>query len=365
MDNKHEYLDRRALEYCNLNVNLYFACLWPAADDERLREQALHILGEECGQIIHERDVNLGYNGLFNFMVQIYEHQGWTGTYENRHMGVRVKVDKCHLEGKPTHAVIFECCSLERVAMAKEKIRKLFSMGNDAIHISDNDKETRLMAELLLNPNSRHHLRYGNPDSCTNFNQLFNEYRDRLKNYEHQDAYIIDSSSVLAVYGLRDCRDLDFLTTDPEWEQVLRECREIDNHASQLRYYQISLNDMLNNPQNYFVYRGVKFVSLNALKAMKQCRGEEKDKYDVKIIERFEKKGKVFAKPVPRKRERKKIRGRDILLWLKYKRKEIIEKILKYNVPGKILLKLMKPVARITHKEDKWSNYFAFWEKQR
>lgn len=359
-----KYLERMVLEYCNVSDNLYFACLWPAVDDALMHKQAVHILHKECGEIVYEKDVYLGYQGLLNFMSQIYGNQGRVETYENRHEGIKDKANKCYLKDKPTHIVIFECNLSEQLNRAKEKLRDLFCMKNNTVHISDNNAETRLMAELLLNPNSRHHLKYGNPSSCTNFNRLFDAYQEKLGNYAYRKEYIIDSSSVLAVYGLRDCRDLDFLTTDSEWKMVLQGCREIDNHKSQLPYYPVSFVDMLNNPHNYFVYRGVKFVSLNVLKRMKQCRGEEKDKYDVKIINRFEKSGRMFAKPMPLKRERKKIKAKDIIMWLKCWRKDVIENFLKTKVFGKVLLKMMYPVAQIMDKEDKWNNYYTFWKAQ-
>lgn len=358
-------MDNYFLEYCKSHENLYFACLWPAADDALLREQAIQMLRRECGEIIYEKDIFLGYNGLFHLMLQIYAHQGWTGTYQNKHIGTKGKADKCYLPGKSTHIAIFECPSFEQVTETKKRMRDLFSDGNDAVHISDNDEETRLMAELLLNANSLHHLRYGNPDSCTNFNRLFHEYRSKIINYAGRQDYIIDSSSVLAVYGLRDCRDLDFLTTDPEWEKILQGCGEIDNHDSQLRYYKAPLRELLNNPQNYFVYQGIKFVSLFALKDMKQRRSLTKDKYDVRIIRRFEKKGKMFSRPMPLKKERQQIKAKDIIMSLKCKRKELIESILKHRLPGKILLTIMHPMAKMMRKEDKWKNYYRFWEEQR
>ena len=46
-------------------------------------------------------------------------------------------------------------------------------------------------------------------------------------------------------------------------------------------------NEIIYNPENYFYFNGFKFISLNILKKMKQNRNEEKDKNDLKLINKL------------------------------------------------------------------------------
>ena len=84
-----------ALAYTELKSNLFFACIWPKADNEFLRKRALEIICNTCGDIVYHGDVKLYYQGLYNLMIQIYGHQEWTGTYEDGHAGVKEKATRC------------------------------------------------------------------------------------------------------------------------------------------------------------------------------------------------------------------------------------------------------------------------------
>ena len=48
--------------------------------------------------------------------------------------------------------------------------------------------------------------------------------------------------------------------------------------------YDKTIDDIIYNPKNHFYYNGIKFASLDIIKALKTRRGEEKDKVDVELI---------------------------------------------------------------------------------
>lgn len=355
------WMDRMALEYCHVREGVYFACFWPVAYEKGLYEQALALLREKCGDIVYENEIDLNYNGLYNLMIQVYAHQEWTGSYENHHQGVKKKADSCYAK-KPMRIVVFESSSLDAVVCTKGAIRDIFGLENHAIHISDSDLETRLMADILLNSHSRHFLKFGHPDNCTNFNHLFAEYRKQVMDYQKADCYIIDSSSILAVYGARECRDLDFLTVDPDWTSLFAACEKIDNHEGQLRHYSFSVKDMLHNPQNYFVYQGMKFLSLSVLRQMKHQRNEKKDRVDIKLIDKLQRGKEISRKQKIRSQQKKKVSREKVILQWKIRRKMVIESILQRRVYGIILLGCMYPVAIILKKKEKWKAYRDTWK---
>lgn len=315
-----KYLNQMVMEFLQLSQNCYFACLWSVAYNLDKMKEAEAII-REYGYIINISDVKLSYNGMRNFMVQIYGHQKWVGTYENHFSGVDDKVQACFKKGEPVRTVVFEASKLDDVLEIKRRIRAIYGLENHSIHISDSIDETRQMAELLYNENSLHHLNFGIPD---NYNTIHKRIVD-LKDLVHKKGldighFIVDSGSVLEAYGLRQSRDMDYLTD--YLEPALPQTDDCDNHISQLVYYGCSIEDLLYNPNNYFVYNGIKFVALSKLLTLKYNRNEKKDRRDIRLIKKCFNKSKevlLFSEEKILIYERKhKMYGRGILTRKEY-----------------------------------------------
>lgn len=276
------YLKLMMNQYIMLAQNCFFACIWPIAYDEEKMDAAEKII-QEYGKIVYIQDIRLNYNGMKNFMAQIYGHQSWVGTFENHFAGVDSKVQPCFKMNTPIRTIVFESESLEKVLEVKERIREIYGLENHSIHISDNVFETRQMSNLLYNENSLHHLNYGQTDAFMSIHKRMNEFKELVKkNNLELNRFIVDSGSVLEVYGLRQSRDMDYLTDYIKTN--LPQTEEVDNHISELPYYGCSIEDLLYNPKNYFVYNGVKFVTLQTLLTLKRRRNEKKDQRDAKMI---------------------------------------------------------------------------------
>lgn len=282
----HCYLRRMALAYSELKCNLYFACIWPKADSEPLRKRALDIIYNTCGDIVYQGTAKLYYQGLYNFMIQVYGHQEWTGTYEDGHAGVKEKATRCYKKNVPIMCILFECKDFNLVLSAKKQIRDLFGLENHSVHISDTYEETRQMANLLFNENSIHHMNHGKPDLDWETNKRVLHMKDVIRSQKRNvNEFIVDSSSVLGIYGIRFARDLDYITSYKDFE--IFDMDGIDNHEEWIKFYPCSKNDLLYNPQNYFVYEGMKYISLKCLMEMKRRRNEVKDKKDLRRIRCF------------------------------------------------------------------------------
>jgi len=124
-----------------------------------------------------------------------------------------------------------------------------------------------------------------------NFNRFFELYCSRLRSEERED-FCIDGSSVLAVYGIRDARDLDFLSHQ---ERIDFGIDQVNCHNEELPHYPVIRDEIIYNPAYHFYYRGCKFVSLELTEAMKNRRDEEKDRTDVKLIEACCKKSQMMG----------------------------------------------------------------------
>ena len=93
------------------------------------------------------------------------------------------------------------------------------------------------------------------------------------------DNTVITGSTVLALYGLRDCKDLDFIYYNNA---------PSDSHNQYLEtHYKLTLDDIVNNPLYHLYYNGFKYVSLDVIKNMKMIRNEPKDVVDVNLIEKM------------------------------------------------------------------------------
>jgi len=282
-----ELIDYLAIEYCKNKTNTFFACLWPIADDPNKVDVVERVLNEnDKVKVIHQKEVEISYSALRNFIVQIYNNQPWLGNIDNRFKGVDQKVEACYKNNSKLRGYILEADGLDDVLRLKEDIREIYQLGKHAIHITDNQAETIQIANILLNENSLHLLKYGNPFKYKVFNKRLLEYKRRIAEQEHNlDYYIIDSSSVLSLYGLREANDIDFISNHKDYEKIENE--SIKSHNDYLMYYKSSMDELLWNPSNFLYFSDIKFTSINQLMHFKSVRQEKKDKDDLVLIKQI------------------------------------------------------------------------------
>jgi len=158
-------------------------------------------------------------------------------------------------------------------------------LSNLAAHSSDNQQETLSISRLLLNKNSLHHLNFANLTKYKkSFKRLLAFKKLIIDSKIDLNSILIDSSSVLAAYGLREANDLDFISL--EGNELIENQNDFDLHNDQynLTNFNYTLSQLIREPQNHFYFFDVKFMSLQTLKEFKSIRGEKKDIDDVKLI---------------------------------------------------------------------------------
>jgi len=255
-------MKRAALEYAKLKSNTHIVCLFPIAHT-RIQE-VMNIINEYCNVVYHSSEV-LNSEGQLGLMKEIYLSDGWASEE-----GIRRKGNQCFRGNTNVTFVLIDAKNLETVKEMKSKIRALFNVGNHSVHINDTHEETIRIAKTVFNDNSIHFIN-------NRKNILFPNYRKLMSAVKPDDNTVITGSTVLSLYGLRDCKDLDFIYYNNA---------PADSHNQYLKtHYKLTLDDIVNNPRYHLYYNGFKYISLDVIKNMKMVRNEPKDIIDVQLIE--------------------------------------------------------------------------------
>jgi FkbM family methyltransferase len=274
-------LDDMALEYCRLDSRVRVAVLFPVA---RGRDREVRDALRACGPIVASREVSLSAAGRANLVRLLYRGEPWLGDGVRPTPGLLQQVEARFVAGQPARFVFFIGEEDGGRLEAKRRIRGLFGMGNDSLHINDTHRQTVAIAEAVLNANGVHHLNHARPSRFGRFAETFEVFKRWIER-EGLDRrrFCIDASSVLAAYGLRDANDLDFLyagETTPTAPDGRIAC-----HNAQARHYEAGLDQLVMDPRNHFYLDGVKFAALDRVREMKARRGETKDRADVFLID--------------------------------------------------------------------------------
>ena len=282
-----DILDALALQYCRLDDRVRVAVLFPVTqgrDDEMMK------ILQESGPILYRKSVTISRIGRENLIKLLYRGESWLGDGMRPTPGLLQHVSQRFVDHKPVKFVFFVGSHEDRNRDAKSRIRALFDLGNDPVHINDIHPQTISIAGSVLNENSLHFLNNARIGRFRSFPELFVNFKDWITQ-EHLDRqrFCIDGSAVLAAYGLRDANDLDYLYAGVP--VVHGPSPLVSCHNAELSHYDISLDDLVMDPRNHFYWDGVKFLAIRIIRRMKAVRGEAKDLSDVYRIDALE--GKV------------------------------------------------------------------------
>ena len=253
---------RTALEYAKLKSNTHVMCLFPIAH-KRMTE-VINII-EKHSNIFYKSSEVFNATGQLGLIKEIYLSDGW-GTEK----AIRKKCKQCFRGMSQVTFVLLDAKNLETVKEMKNKIRALFKVGNHSVHINDTHEDTIRIAKTVFNTNSIHFLNNRKSVSFPNYKKL-------MADTKPNENEVITGSTVLSLYGLRDCKDIDkiYYNNPPP-----------DSHNQYLKnLYKLTLDDIVNNPIYHLYYNGFKYVSLDVIKNMKKTRNEPKDIIDVKLAE--------------------------------------------------------------------------------
>lgn len=272
------FLDFAAQKFIEFSSNTYIAFIWPSAKGFDIDFEYI------IPKIVYRKDIVLNLKGAHNLLSQIYSGEKWLGNIENNYRGVHAKLVECFKNFNPVRVIAFQEDELENVFLIKEKIRELFKIGKHSIHITDTKEEALRISKLVFNENSIHFLNHSNPNRFLSFHKKINEFKNFLKeNKIESENVVLDSGIVLSAYGLRESKDIDFIALDDL--NYKKQNALIDNHDTELIYHKEKKEELIFNPQFYFHFFDLKFISFKQLYNMKLERAELKDINDIKMME--------------------------------------------------------------------------------
>lgn len=221
----------------------------------------------------------------------LYYNETWCRNDNNKF----TKAKRCFNENGNLKILFIEKKNMEELKKFKIDVRQYYNKGNDSIHTPDTQEECNNMLDLL-NTNTISFMDKASSlyIQFINFNKLFKNLKNFCKeNNINTNKICITSSSVLSVYGIRDCNDMD-LFIDKEYINIF-EKKEFDNHNKYTidKHYSKHYEDIIHNPENHFYYQNFKFCNLSIILDYKKYRIQnqlhgiksiEKDTKDVKDI---------------------------------------------------------------------------------
>ena len=257
-------LQRTALEYAKLKSNTHVICLFPVAHTRM--DEVMNII-EKHSNIFYKSSEVLNATGQLGLVKEIYLSDGWANE-----KGIRKKCKQCFRGMSKVTFVLIDAKNLETVKEMKKEIRALFKVGNHSVHINDYHVDTIRIAKTVFNDNSIHFLN-------NRKDVLFPNYKKLMSDTKSDDNTIMTGSTVLSLYGLRDCKDIDLIYFNNP---------PVDSHNQYVgTLYKLTIDEMFNNPMYHLYYNGFKYVSLDVIKNMKKIRNEPKDVIDVKLAEQI------------------------------------------------------------------------------
>ncbi len=271
-------------QYIEIKSNVFVFCIWPAAKG---KEAKIHSIFSEYGSILYQKNVRFTPCGRHLFLVHAFYGHPWIGDWSSHFSGAISKESEFFPSSNPLRCFWLEATSLEKAQAAEKRICDLFGVGGRAVYCSVSRAETFWLSKILLNQNTIDFFNYANPFGFPQFATLFEAFRNSWQELStiEQDLCCLDSSAVLAIHGIRDTRDFDYLTT---LESTPLSCDPFtENNRENIVHYSEPIDGLIHNPCNHFYFLGIKFVTLSNVLKMKTHRGEECDLQDVALAEIF------------------------------------------------------------------------------
>ena len=271
--------------------------------DDSVRKVVSQICSKDNG-ILYEKRISVTKLGMSQLVRHMYGNQPWLPGKIQEMLTLFKRSEFTVL------FMFFFGKSLDERKKCKYEVRKLYNHQRfkSSAHIPDSPEENFILAQMILNPNSVQFLNYGlNGLSCLGISTEAAK-RSSLEPvptlpglYIGREDLMIDSSSVMHLFNLRNRTDVDMLFLYDIDKRVLGNKNGFHIKAHAFKTNKIGQGrpwgddhfseivkskwDLFYDPRNFGFCFGIKFVSLNQLIKYKLKRNEpQKDEHDITLI---------------------------------------------------------------------------------
>lgn len=261
--------DTVAIEMCKIHPTIKIITFYPRAD--RNKDSTCEQMMSRYGTIMYKKSFQLTNTGLLNLITELYYQEKWVGyTFNDKQRDTQGP--------NPVRTYVFlpnKNCDIKEL---KNKLRFVYNIGNNSVHINDTQQQAIRYAQTFLHPEMLNSI-IGLSGTNLSYFQQYKQYLESVKNPEN---FCVSSSFILSIMGLRTARDMDILHLSP----LTIGNNNISSHLSEEKYYHRSITDIVLDPREHFYIHGVKFTLPHVVLNMKRKRDEEKDRRDILLLEK-------------------------------------------------------------------------------
>jgi hypothetical protein len=279
-----DILDGMALTYSNLCSHMFVIVVFPIA---RGKDDEIEHLMSEYGYVAFQKEVSFTKLGKYNLIQLLYASMHWIDPDGDITYGVCHHVEHRFWQDNPVkfYFLIFDDPS--KILEAKERLRASFDLKNFSLHINDTHDETISIAEQILTPNSVYFMNHAQPWLCKRTLRLLKEFKEEIRRQGlERDHFCLVGDSVLAVFGLRNVKHIDFLYMGDSSALDFDSRFRVINEEVPLE--QDSIGDLIFDPNNHFYFMGLKFISPSRFSEIKNRENSLKNFIDQGLIHLLE-----------------------------------------------------------------------------
>jgi len=248
------WTDPMALQYARLKPSCFILCLFSHTMNKM--PQIDKIIGD-YGLPVYEKYLDLNENARFNLMKKLYSGETWLGDRHNNYYGAQVKTNLCFPDTGKMRVILFDPHANADMVEMKAEVRSLFDVGKNSIHINDTAVETVAFSELFFSNNS---LQVNSCGVISEPEKLWRSVRKLKRQLRRQKidphSVCVSGPGVLAAHGVNDSAELHVMGHGS--------CPEgFPNLNEKLSDAGLNADEFIYNPENYFYYEGIKFLTLD------------------------------------------------------------------------------------------------------
>lgn len=189
--------------------------IWPILDGQKERKAIYNTISSK--KIQNKIETVFTQNGLRNYLIQIYSHQKWTGSYWNHFRPIEECLRKRYKDGSTLLTYTFEEKNLDEVLKLKEYIRDFCGMGKNSIHISDNEEESKQIIDIVSSDATVRFMNYCLPDQDIRFARILDGIKKQaIKCKIAPEEFLIVSDCVYNLYNRDKIRKISWIPIGKE-----------------------------------------------------------------------------------------------------------------------------------------------------